>query len=156
MKLILGAVWDKLSDSSQAATLELIAGKSRANNVAALLKNYQKIDEVMESLGDAEGSAMRENEAIVDSINGRIKKLSASMEDFWQKAINTDFVKNIVSSLDIILNLLTKIIDQFGLLPTIIGVGGAGTGIFKFIKNFDWVLKPYTKNSLQQFLVGQS
>lgn len=152
----LGAVWDKLSDSSQAATLELIAGKSRANNVAALLKNYQRIDEVMESLGDAEGSAMRENEAIVDSIDGRIKKLSASMEDFWQKAINTDFVKNIISSLDIILNLLTKIIDQFGLLPTIIGVGGAGTGIFKFIKNFDWVLKPYTKNSLQQFLVGQS
>lgn len=39
----LGAVWDKLSDSSQAATLELIAGKSRANNVAALLKNYQKL-----------------------------------------------------------------------------------------------------------------
>lgn len=152
----LGAVWDKLSDSSQAATLELIAGKSRANNVAALLKNYQRIDEVMESLGDAEGSAMRENEAIVDSIDGRIKKLSASMEDFWQKAINTDFVKNIVSSLDTILNLLTKIIDQFGLLPTIIGVGGASTGIFKFIKNFDWVLKPYTKNSLQQFLVGQS
>lgn len=143
----LGAVWDKLSDSSQAATLELIAGKSRANNVAALLKNYQQIDKVMESLGDAEGSAMRENEAIVDSIDGRIKKLSASMEDFWQKAINTDFVKNIVSSLDTILNLLTKIIDQFGLLPTIIGVGGAGTGIFKFIKNFDWVFKPYIKLS---------
>lgn len=143
----LGAVWDKLSDSSQAATLELIAGKSRANNVAALLKNYQRIDEVMESLGDAEGSAMRENEAIVDSIDGRIKKLSASMEDFWQKAINTDFVKNIVSSLDTILNLLTKIINQFGLLPTIIGIGGAGTGIFKFIKNFDWVFKPYIKLS---------
>ena len=151
----LGAVWDKLSDSSQAATLELIAGKSRANNVAALLKNYQKIDEVMDSLGDAEGSAIRENEAIVDSIDGRIKKLSASMEDFWQKAINTDFVKNIVSSLDTILNLLTKIIDQFGLLPTIIGFGGACTGIFKFIKNFDWVFKPYTKLS-NSFLVGQS
>lgn len=152
----LGAVWDKLSDSSQAATLELIAGKSRANNVAALLKNYQQIDKVMESLGDAEGSAMRENEAIVDSIDGRIKKLSASMEDFWQKAINTDFIKNIVSSLDTILNLLTKIIDQFGLLPTIIGVGGAGTGIFKFIKNFDWVFKPYTKTLSNSFLVGQS
>lgn len=147
----LGAIWDKLSDSSQAATLELIAGKSRANNVAALLKNYQQIDKVMESLGDAEGSAMRENEAIVDSIDGRIKKLSASMEDFWQKAINTDFVKNIVSSLDTILNLLTKIIDQFGLLPTIIGVGGAGTGIFKFIKNFDWVFKPYTKTLSNSF-----
>lgn len=116
----LGATWDKLSDSSQAATLELVAGKTRANNVAALLKNYQKIDEVMESLGDAEGSALKENEAIVDSIDGRIKKLSASMEDFWQKFINTNLVKDTVSSLGGVLNLLTKIIDKVGLLPTLL------------------------------------
>lgn len=116
----LGATWDKLSDSSQAATLELVAGKTRANNVAALLKNYQKIDDVMESLGGAEGSAMRENEAIVDSIDGRIKKLSASMEDFWQKFINTNLVKDTVSSLSGVLNLLTKIIDKVGLLPTLL------------------------------------
>lgn len=107
----LGAVWDKLSDSSQAATLELIAGKSRANNVAALLKNYQKIDEVMESLGDAEGSAMRENEAIVDSINGRIKVLSATAEEFWQKFIDTDLVKELVSLASDLLNILTKIVN---------------------------------------------
>lgn len=115
----LGAVWDKLSDSSQAATLELIAGKSRANNVAALLKNYQKIDEVMESLGEAEGSAMRENEAIVDSIDGHIKVLSATAEEFWQKFIDTDFVKNAVSLASDLLGLLTQIIDKFGTLPTI-------------------------------------
>lgn len=151
----LGAVWDKLSDSSQAATLELIAGKSRANNVAALLKNYQRIDEVMESLGDAEGSAMRENEAIVDSINGRIKVLSATAEEFWQNFIDTDFVKELVSLTSDLLNILTKIVN-IGNGAGILGLIGAGTGIFKFIKNFDWVLKPYTKNSLQQFLVGQS
>ena len=53
----LGKVWGNLSDSSQTATLELVAGKTRANNVAALLKNYEQIDEVLKSLGDAEGSA---------------------------------------------------------------------------------------------------
>ena len=151
----LGAVWDKLSDSSQAATLELIAGKSRANNVAALLKNYQKIDEVMESLGEAEGSALRENDAIVDSINGRIKILSATAEEFWQNFIDTDLVKELVSLTSDLLNILTKIVN-IGNGAGTLGLIGAGTGIFKFIKNFDWVLKPYTKNSLQQFLVGQS
>lgn len=150
----LGAVWDKLSDSSQAATLELIAGKSRANNVAALLKNYQKIDEVMESLGDAEGSAMRENEAIVDSINGRIKVLSATAEEFWQKFIDTDLVKELVSLASDLLNILTKIVN-IGNGAGTLGLIGAGTGIFKFIKNFDWVFKPYTKLS-NSFLVGQS
>lgn len=150
----LGAVWDKLSDSSQAATLELIAGKSRANNVAALLKNYQQIDKVMESLGDAEGSAMRENEAIVDSIDGRIKKLSATAEEFWQKFIDTDLVKELVSLASDLLNILTKIVN-IGNGAGTLGLIGAGTGIFKFIKNFDWVFKPYTKLS-NSFLVGQS
>lgn len=116
----IGAVWDKLSDSSQAATLELIAGKSRANNIAALLKNYQQIDKVMESLSDAEGSAMRENEAIVDSINGRIKVLSATAEEFWKNFISTDLIKNAVSFATSFLNIVTKIIDRFGVLPSLI------------------------------------
>lgn len=115
----LGATWDKLSDSSQAATLELVAGKTRANNVAALLKNYKKIDNVLGSLEDAEGSALKENEAIVDSINGRIKTLSATAEEFWQKFINTDLVKNVVSLASDLLGLLTKIVDKFGTIPTL-------------------------------------
>ena len=144
----LGATWDKLSDLSQAATLELIAGKTRANNVAALLKNYQQIDNVLESLGEAEGSALRENDAIVDSINGRIKILSATAEEFWQNFIDTDLVKELVSLTSDLLNILTKIVN-IGNGAGTLGLIGAGTGIFKFIKNFDWVLKPYTKNSLQ-------
>ena len=151
----LGAVFNDLSDSSQAALLEIIAGKSRSNAVAALLKNYQQIDNVVESLGDAEGSAMRENEAIVDSINGRIKVLSATAEEFWQKFINTDLVKNAVSLASDLLNILTQI-SGIGNGAGILGLGGLGAGLTAFIKNFDWVLKPYTKNSLQQFLVGQS
>lgn len=115
----LGAVWDKLSDSSQAATLELIAGKTRANNVAALLKNYKQIDNVISDLDDAEGSALRENEAIVDSINGRIKTLSATVEEFWQSFIDTDTVKNVVSLASDMLSTVTKIIDKVHILPTL-------------------------------------
>lgn len=142
----LGAVFNDLSDSSQAALLEIIAGKSRSNAVAALLKNYQQIDNVVESLGDAEGSAMRENEAIVDSINGRIKVLSATAEEFWQNFIDTDLVKELVSLTSDLLNILTKIVNVGNGAGTL-GLIGAGTGIFKFIKNFDWVFKPYIKLS---------
>lgn len=142
----LGAVFNDLSDSSQAALLEKIAGKSRSNAVAALLKNYQQIDNVVESLGDAEGSAMRENEAMVDSINGRIKVLSATAEEFWQNFIDTDLVKELVSLTSNLLNILSKIVN-IGNGAGTLGLIGAGTGIFKFIKNFDWVFKPYIKLS---------
>lgn len=146
----LGAVFNDLSDSSQAALLEIIAGKSRSNAVAALLKNYQQIDNVVESLGDAEGSAMRENEAIVDSINGRIKVLSATAEEFWQKFINTDLVKNAVSLASDLLNILTQI-SGIGNGAGILGLGGLGAGLTAFIKNFDWVFKPYTKTLSNSF-----
>lgn len=122
----LGEAFVKLDDVSQAALLEIIAGKSRSNAVAALLKNYQQIDNVIADLDDAEGSALRENEAIVDSIDGRIKVLSATAEEFWQKFIDTDFVKNAVSLASDFLGLLTQIIDKFGTLPTIAtGIGAA-------------------------------
>ena len=123
----LGEAFVKLDDVSQAALLEIIAGKSRSNAVAALLKNYQQIDNVIADLDDAEGSALRENEAIVDSIDGRIKVLSATAEEFWQKFIDTDFVKNAVSLASDLLGLLTQIIDKFGTLPTI--AAGIGTAL---------------------------
>lgn len=121
----LGEAFVKLDDVSQAALLEIIAGKSRSNAVAALLKNYQQIDNVIADLDDAEGSALRENEAIVDSIDGRIKVLSATAEEFWQKFIDTDFVKNAVSLASGLLGLLTQIIDKFGTIPTIATAVGA-------------------------------
>lgn len=122
----LGAVFENLSDTSQAALLEIIAGKSRSNNVAALLKNYEQIDNVVNDLSDAEGSALRENEAIVDSINGRIKILSATAEEFWQTIIDKDAVKNTVTLATNLLDILTKIIDKMGLIPTLAtGIGAA-------------------------------
>lgn len=141
----LGEAFVKLDDVSQAALLEIIAGKSRSNAVAALLKNYQQIDNVIADLGDAEGSALRENEAIVDSIDGRIKVLSATAEEFWQKFIDTDFVKNAVSLASDLLGLLTQIIDKFGTLPTILtGIGAALS--FKNVGEWNYISKFHSNN----------
>lgn len=141
----LGEAFVKLDDVSQAALLEIIAGKSRSNAVAALLKNYQQIDNVIADLDDAEGSALRENEAIVDSIDGRIKVLSATAEEFWQKFIDTDFVKNAVSLASDLLGLLTQIIDKFGTLPTIAaGIGAAFS--FKNVGEWNYISKFHSNN----------
>ena len=141
----LGEAFVKLDDVSQAALLEIIAGKSRSNAVAALLKNYQQIDNVIADLDDAEGSALRENEAIVDSIDGRIKVLSATAEEFWKKFIDTDFVKNAVSLASDLLGLLTQIIDKFGTLPTIAtGIGAALS--FKNVGEWNYISKFHSNN----------
>ena len=117
----LGAVFPHLTDINKAALLEIIAGKNRANAMAALLKNYKQIDKIQEQLAKSEGSALRENQRIVDSIEGRMKTLSASGEEFWSKTINTDVIKEAVSGLTQLLNILTALVDKVGAVPLLAG-----------------------------------
>ena len=47
--LEISRVWDSLTDSNRAATLELIAGKNRSNVAAAILENTKDLEEAYES-----------------------------------------------------------------------------------------------------------
>lgn len=119
----LGQAFEVMNDIDRAALLELVAGKNRANAIASLLMNWETIDEVIKSVEESEGSALRENEAIVESINGRIKILSATAEEFWQQSTSSDGIKLTITLLTELLELLTSITSQAGLLTTALSVG---------------------------------
>lgn len=121
----IGEVYDEMSDIDRTAMLEKLAGKNRSNALAAMLQNYKQIDAVLRSIEESEGSAMRENEHIVDSIQGRMTQLQTAGENFWQEFIDTDAIKNAVSALTELLNVLTKVVGAVGLAPVLT----AGTGI---------------------------
>lgn len=135
----IGKVYDEMSDINRTAMLEKLAGKNRSNALAAMLQNYKQIDNVLNSIEESEGSALEENAHIVDSIQGRITILQTSAENFWQTFIDTDTIKNGVSALTELLNILTKIINTTGSTP-IIGAAITGAlgkysgGIGKYIK----------------------
>ena len=46
--------------------------KNRASTVEGLLQNYELIAKVIESAEDADGSALKENERYLESIEGKI------------------------------------------------------------------------------------
>ena len=147
----LGAVWNNLTDVSQAATLEIIAGKTRANGVKALLKNYKQIDNVMADLEDSEGSALKENEAVVDSIEGRLKILNATVEDLS----NTTMIKTFVSAGTGLLSLLNDLIKTFGGLSAALGTLG-GIALPQ-IFNLDYVIhniRNYLQGSDRSYCYG--
>lgn len=147
---------DKKAGTNRAqALVEELAGKNRSNIASSILLNPQLLEDVYKTSQNSANSAQKELDSYLDSIDGRMTQLENRAQEFWYKVIDSDTIKNGITLLTDLLELGTNIVDTFGLLPTIIGIGGAGKGIFKFIKNFDWVFKPYTK-TLQQFLVGQS
>ena len=116
----IGAVWNRLSDVSQAATLEKLAGKNRASTVAGLIENYETIDKVIEAASNADNSALDENQKIIESIDGRIQQLSNRVQEFWYNLVDDSVVKNAVSALTTIVEGGTKLIDTFGTLPTLL------------------------------------
>lgn len=127
----IGENWSKMTDVSQAATLEKLAGKNRASTVAGLIENYETIAEVIEVAQNAEGSALEENEKYLDSIDGKMQQLSNQAQEFWFKLIDSETIKDGVDLLTDLLGVATDFVDTFGLLGTI----GIGAGAFAGFKN---------------------
>lgn len=118
-------VYDQLSDTDQADLLETIAGKNRANDVAALISNIENAVGMAETGLDAAGSAAEENAKYVDSLQGRLNALTASWQAFSTTVLESDFLKGLVSFANELLDAITFVIDKFGTLPTLIGSIGA-------------------------------
>lgn len=136
----LGAVWNDLQDIEQAQVLEAIAGKRQANVVASALRNYERLDDVLQTSIDSQGSARAEQEEYAKSIQYSIDTLKAAYQDFADSVINSDFVKELLGTAQSFLEILTKIIDEFGTLPTILtsiaAVGGLkNIGLFGNLEN---------------------
>ena len=120
-------VYDKMSDIDQAALLELIAGKNRANGVAALLQNWEQVGNVLTSIQESEGSAEKENEAILNSIEGKSKILQASLEGLWSSLIDAGDVKSVLDFLTSLSDGLTSVIDKVGVFGA--ALGGIGVPV---------------------------
>ena len=107
-------VWESMNDMDQAALLELISGKRNSSVVAAILQNPEELKAAFEDANNASGSALKENEKYLDSIQGKIDQFNNAVQTMWSNTLDSEFVKSFVSfGTEII-----KIIDKVGLLNT--------------------------------------
>lgn len=128
--LSLSKIWDEIGSSDQgdlkqASILEKIAGKNRANIASSILQKPEMLEKVYNETQNSQGSALRENETQLDSIQGKVDQLTASFQEMWNTSISSDFIKGLVDAGTQITNLVTKA----GLLRTAfmgaLGVAGA-------------------------------
>lgn len=113
--------------------LETIAGKNRSNIAASILQNGDMLRSVYQDAQNSDGSAEKELEAKLDSIDGKMAQLENRAQEFWSVLIDSDTIKNGIDGLKLLLEILTKIIEYADMLPLIFG----GTAIIGAVKNFD-------------------
>lgn len=117
----LSSVWNEFTDISQANILEMVGGKRNSNVVSALLENFSVAEKAIESSANSEGSAIAENEKVLESLQGRLNILKATFQDFSQSFISSDFLSGAITELTKLLDVLNAITETAGPLPTTIG-----------------------------------
>ena len=131
-------VYDDLTDTDKADLLETIAGKNRANEVAALIQNWNRVTQATKSAENSAGSAMEEQEKYADSLQGRLNSLSSSLQTISNNALDSGFLKGLVSGATGAVNAVNKIIETFDTIPTVVGTASIamsafGKGVFKTV-----------------------
>jgi TP901 family phage tail tape measure protein len=110
-------VWEEMTDIEQAAALELMGGKRQANILSSIISNFDTVEDVIQTSVNSQGSALKENEKMLDSIEGRVRQFTNSLQTMWSEAISADFAKLVVNIGTGFINLITDV----GLFKTVIG-----------------------------------
>ena len=124
----IGKEWDKLSDIEQASLGEAIAGKRNANVFYSIMQNIDELEDAYKIAEESAGSAQREQENYEKSIQYSIDSTRASLEALVNTFNNSEFFKGIIDAGGDLLDLLTLLIDKFGVLGTAITIGSGILG----------------------------
>ncbi len=121
--------WEDLSDIQQASLTEIVAGKHQGNIMSALMENFDIARNALNTaLNDSEGSAEQELENWNQGIEASLSHFQAQFQQFSTSSISSDFFKGIVDGGTEALNILTQIVDTFGLMAPIAGAFMTKTG----------------------------
>lgn len=135
-------VWKELSSVDQATLLETMAGKHRANDLAAILGNWERVEEATKSAHNSTGSAMEEQAKYADSLQGRLNSLQATWQRLSNTLIDSNIAKTAVSMFKDLLNIINGIVHTIGGFGTagLLGVLFAGfkkrSGLSNLVSNF--------------------
>lgn len=150
--IILGIseAWKDMSDIDQASLLELLAGKRQGNALAAAITNMEDAVKVLKASSNAEGSAMKEHERWMESVQAKQQVFQAQYEKLATTFLSSELVTFVYDAGTGILGFLTEVVDTLGAIPTLITAitplfdksffkvtdfkdwGGSGTGIATF------------------------
>ena len=90
--------------------------KRQANTLAAIINNFDIVEDAIESSTNSQGSALEENAKVLESIEGRITLFNNSIERFWNNLLDSDVIKMFVDLGTIVVETASK----FGELQSVI------------------------------------
>ena len=121
--------WDTMSDVERTALGDTLAGQNQYKVFAAVLQNFDTAVEATATAYNSAGSAAKENERSIDSLEGHTNNLKAAFEDLSNNVIPNELIKSLLDLATGFLNVANSGIGQFLIRFTLISttVLGAST-----------------------------
>lgn len=89
--------WNDLTDAERQSIGELAAGKNRITEFNALMSNWATAVDATNTAMESNGSASRENERVLDSIQGHIQRLNSEWEKLSRNLVKSDWIKGVLN-----------------------------------------------------------
>lgn len=131
---------DKKAGTNRAqALVEQLAGKNRSNIAASILTNPDTLRSAFEAAGNAEGSALRENEKYLTSVEAHITKFKNAVHELITDLVDSGFINDVIDFGTKLVNILDEIVKRIGGVGTALAGLGIGIGAkFKIFSNEDY------------------
>lgn len=130
--------WASLSTVEKNAVSTALGGTRQRENINALLENYDKYQEAIETSENSQGNALRKYDAYSESLEAHIASMTATWEEFIQTLSASPVFKGLVDFATFMIKALKFIIPQvltllvalnqykmpafFKYLPTLLGI----------------------------------
>lgn len=118
-------VYDDLTDKEQASLLNLLGGKRNANAVQALIQQFSIAEDTMKQAANSTGSAMKENDTYMSSIQGKLDQLSSSFQNLSINLLDSNIVKFFADLAINVTDFADSLVKANALVPTLISAVSA-------------------------------
>lgn len=116
---------NELSQVDILAGVQALAGTRNKQTLLAIINNMDRLNELQQEIGESAGIAKQKfDEFYNNSLEAKTNDLKRATQDFYSNLVSSDGLKEGIE-------LLTKFIDTFGDLPTIVTLATSTIVLFK-------------------------
>lgn len=131
--LRLSSRWDDLDVLTQRYIATMASGSRQQSRFIAMMDNYAKTTEFVNSAYNSAGSGQRQFEKTLESLEAKLTKLKNAWDEFAMGLTNNVIIKGTVDSLTFLLTAVNKLIDGLsgghGLIKSVMTLGAVWGGI---------------------------
>lgn len=119
--------WDSMTDAQRVALGDTIAGQNQYKVLASVMQNFQHAIDATEVALNSSGSAIKENERYMESLEAKEQAVASEFEDFANRVLSKEVVGGFLDAKQAALEFINT--DFGASITRIVGVGTAAASV---------------------------